>query len=215
MSDGAPTGSGMLLIVSAPSGAGKTSLVAALLERDPRLVVSVSHTTRQRRPKETDGVNYHFVDAARFAAMVAADQFLEHAEVFGQHYGTSAGAVDGERALGRDVILEIDFQGAAQVRARYRDAVSIFVLPPSAAALNNRLVGRGENEDTIRQRLAKARWEMSHYRDYDYLVVNDEFDTALAELSCIVRAERMRLARQEARLGSLLTDLLSEHNDDA
>jgi guanylate kinase len=93
--------------------------------------------------------------------------------------------------------------------------VSIFVLPPSAAALNNRLVGRGENEDTIRQRLAKARWEMSHYRDYDYLVVNDEFDTALAELSCIVRAERMRLARQEARLGSLLTDLLSEHNDDA
>jgi guanylate kinase len=215
MSDSVAAGNGMLLIVSAPSGAGKTSLVAALLEGDPRLVVSVSHTTRQRRPKETDGVNYHFVDIHHFTAMAAAGQFLEHAEVFGQHYGTSAGAVDSERALGRDVILEIDFQGAGQVRARYPDAVSIFVLPPSAAALHNRLVGRGENESTIRQRLAKARWEMSHYRDYDYLVVNDVFDIALAELSCIVRAERMRLGRQEARLGGLLADLLNDRDDNA
>lgn len=202
--------SGMLLIVSAPSGAGKTSLVAALLERDPRLVVSVSHTTRQCRPKERNGINYHFVNAQQFAAMVDAGEFLEHAEVFGKHYGTSAAAVDRERDQGRDVILEIDFQGAAQVRGRYPDAVSIFVLPPSTAALKSRLTGRGEDDETIRQRLAKARWEMSHYGEYDYLVVNDVFDTALEELQCIVRAERLRRGRQEAGLGDLLADLLSD-----
>jgi len=202
---------GMLLIVSAPSGAGKTSLVAALLEQDPRLVVSVSHTTRPRRPRERDGVNYHFVDAARFAAMVDAGEFLEHAEVFGNRYGTAASAVDAERGSGHDVILEIDFQGAAQVRERYPDAVSIFILPPSTAALANRLTGRGEDEDTvIRQRLDKARWEMSHYRDYDYLVVNDDFDVALADLLGIVRAERLKRTRQEAGLESLLRDLLEE-----
>lgn len=200
---------GMLLIVSAPSGAGKTSLVAALLERDPRLVVSVSHTTRKRRPKERDGINYHFVDAGTFAAMAQEGEFLEHAEVFGNRYGTSAGAVDGERAAGRDVILEIDFQGAAQVRARYPDAVSIFILPPSTTALASRLTGRGEDDDgVIRQRLEKARWEMSHYRDYDYLVVNDDFDAALGDLECIVRAERLRLERQQQRLAGLLEDLL-------
>lgn len=202
---------GMLLIVSAPSGAGKTSLVAALLEQDPRLVVSVSHTTRPRRPRERDGVNYHFVDAERFAAMAAAGEFLEHAEVFGNRYGTAASAVDAERGHGHDVILEIDFQGAAQVRERYPDAVSIFILPPSRAALANRLTGRGEDEDTvIRQRLDKARWEMSHYRDYDYLVVNDDFDVALADLLGIVRAERLKRTRQEAGLESLLRDLLKE-----
>lgn len=204
-------GVGMLLIVSAPSGAGKTSLVAALLEQDPRLVVSVSHTTRPRRPRERDGVNYHFVDAGRFAAMAAAGEFLEHAEVFGNRYGTAASAVDAERGHGHDVILEIDFQGAAQVRERYPDAVSIFILPPSRAALANRLTGRGEDEDTvIRQRLDKARWEMSHYRDYDYLVVNDDFDVALADLLGIVRAERLKRTRQEAGLESLLRDLLKE-----
>jgi guanylate kinase len=201
----------MLLIVSAPSGAGKTSLVAALLEQDPRLVVSVSHTTRPRRPRERDGVNYHFVDAGRFAAMVDAGEFLEHAEVFGNRYGTAASTVDAERGRGHDVILEIDFQGAAQVRERYPDAVSIFILPPSTAALANRLTGRGEDEDTvIRQRLDKARWEMSHYRDYDYLVVNDDFDVALADLLGIVRAERLKRTRQEAGLESLLRDLLEE-----
>ena len=199
----------MLLIVSAPSGAGKTSLVAALLAQDPRLVVSVSHTTRARRPREQDGVNYHFVDSDRFLAMAMAGEFLEHAEVFGNHYGTSAAAVDAERRLGRDVILEIDFQGAAQVRERYPEAVSVFILPPSAEALQSRLKARGEDDDTvIRQRLAKARWEMSHYDDYDYLVVNDTFEVAVADLAGIVRAERLRLRRQQMGLSKLLDDLL-------
>lgn len=206
-----PRSESMLIIVSAPSGAGKTSLVSALLERDRRLVVSVSHTTRNRRPRERDGVNYHFVDTASFGAMVDVGEFLEHAEVFGNRYGTTAAAVDAERASGHDVILEIDFQGAAQVRARYSDALSIFVLPPSRATLANRLTQRGEDDaGVIRQRLDKARWEMSHYRDYDYLVVNDDFDIALADLECIVRAERLRRKRQQIRLGPLLEDLLQD-----
>jgi guanylate kinase len=209
MSSGADTGQGMLVIVSAPSGAGKTSLVAALLERDPRLVVSVSHTTRPKRPREHDGVNYHFVDRGRFLKMVDAGEFLEHAEVFGHHYGTSMAAVDAERAAGRDVVLEIDFQGAAQVRGRYPEAVSVFILPPAAATLATRLTQRGEDDAAvIRERLDKARWEMSHYRDYDYLLVNDDFAAAVDDLAGIVRAERLRLFRQQRRLGSLLDDLL-------
>lgn len=200
----------MLLIVSAPSGAGKTSLVAALLERDAGLAVSVSHTTRKRRPREQDGVNYHFVDHDRFAAMVKAGEFLEHAEVFGNHYGTSAAAVQELRARGRDVILEIDFQGAAQIRSRWPDVVGVFVLPPSTAVLEQRLTGRGEDDEaSIRDRLAKARWEMSHYRDYDYLIVNDDFATAVDDLAGVVRSERLRLGRQQARLQQLLTDLLA------
>jgi guanylate kinase len=202
---------GLLLIVSAPSGAGKTSLVAALLERDPQLVVSVSHTTRRRRATERDGVNYHFVDHARFEGMAVAGEFLEHAEVFGNRYGTSVAAVDALRQQGRDVILEIDFQGASQVRARFPDAVSIFILPPSAEELQNRLNKRGQDDDSvIRERLAKARWEMSHYADYDYLVVNDDFAVALGEMACIVTSERLRLPRQQQRLGSLLSALLKE-----
>jgi guanylate kinase len=209
MSTANAEGPGMLLIVSAPSGAGKTSLVAALLEREPRLVVSVSHTTRPKRPREQDGINYHFVDPARFAAMVDAGEFLEHAEVFGHRYGTTAAAVDRERARGRDVVLEIDFQGAAQIRACYPESVSVFILPPSAEALAARLESRGEDDDAvIRQRLDKARWEMSHYQDYDYLVVNDDFATALHDLGAIVRAERLRLWRQQQRLRGLIVDLL-------
>jgi guanylate kinase len=201
----------LLLIVSAPSGAGKTSLVGALLQRDLKLVVSVSHTTRQRRPREREGVNYHFVSPQRFQAMISADEFLEHARVFGHDYGTSAAAVDAERARGRDVILEIDFQGAAQIRERYPEAVSVFILPPSTDTLQRRLTGRGEDDaDVIRQRLDKARWEMSHCAEYDYLMVNDDFDVALEELTCIVRAERLRLARQRARLAPLLAELLDE-----
>lgn len=201
----------LLLIVSAPSGAGKTSLVAALLERDPQLVVSVSHTTRKRRAAERDGVNYHFIDHDRFRAMAAAGEFLEHAEVFGNRYGTSVAAVDAERQRGRDVILEIDFQGATQVRTAFPDAVSVFILPPSTEALQSRLESRGQDDDgVIRERLAKARWEMSHYDDYDYLLVNDDFTLALSELVCIVRAERLRLPRQQHRLGPLLADLLKD-----
>jgi guanylate kinase len=209
MSPSEVNGPGMLVIVSAPSGAGKTSLVAALLDRDPRMVVSVSHTTRPKRPREQNGVNYHFVDGQRFTAMVAAGEFLEHAEVFGHRYGTTAAAVDRERGRGRDVVLEIDFQGAAQIRARYRESVSIFILPPSKDALATRLNNRGEDDHAvIRERLDKARWEMSHYQDYDYLVVNDDFATAVDDLAAIVRAERLRLYRQQQRLRPLLEDLL-------
>lgn len=202
---------GLLLIISAPSGAGKTSLVAALLEQDPQLVVSVSHTTRPKRPREQNGVNYHFIDVAAFRAMAAAGEFLEHAEVFGNHYGTAASSVDSQLAAGRDVILEIDFQGARQIRARYPETVSIFILPPSIATLETRLRGRGEDDDqVIRQRLQKARWEMSHYADYDYLLVNDRFDAAVADLNGILRSERLRLPQQQRRLGNLLNRLLSE-----
>ncbi len=200
---------GLLLIVSAPSGAGKTSLVAALLDRDPRLMVAVSHTTRTRRPQEQNGVNYHFVDAARFSEMVEGGEFLEHAEVFGNQYGTSAAAVDRTRSAGRDVVLEIDFQGADQIRQRYPEAISIFILPPSQTALATRLEARGQDDQSvIRERLAKARWEMSHYAEYDYLVVNDAFETALEDMCCIVRAERLRRQPQQARLQALLRDLL-------
>lgn len=206
-----PMQPGLLLIVSAPSGAGKTSLVAALLARDPKLMVAVSHTTRRRRPGEQDGVNYHFVDPQRFVDMAAAGEFLEHAEVFGNRYGTAVASVQGNRNAGRDVVLEIDFQGAQQVRNRYPEAVSIFILPPSQDALASRLRNRGQDDEpVIRERLAKARWEMSHYAEYDYVVVNDRFETALEDLCCIVRAERLRRRNQQHALTGLLADLLSE-----
>jgi guanylate kinase len=202
---------GLLLIVSAPSGAGKTSLVNALLERDARLVLSVSHTTRARRQRERHGHDYLFVDEPTFLGMVARGEFLEHAEVFGHHYGTSAAAVDAERAQDRDVVLEIDYQGARQVRDRYPEAVSVFILPPSRDALARRLETRGEDaEHVIRARLAMARSEMSSYGAYDYVVVNDDFASALADLQGIVRAERLRRAFQEPRLAKLLAELLSE-----
>jgi len=202
---------GLLLIVSAPSGAGKTSLVAALLERDPQLTMSVSHTTRERRLREQDGVNYHFVSRDAFLEMAGREEFLEHAEVFGHLYGTSSGSVATERDNGRDVILEIDYQGARQIRARYPDAISIFILPPSRTTLAQRLEQRGEDsESVIRERLAKARSEIASYAEYDYLVVNDAFQDALDDLAAIVRAERLRLGRQHARLGSLLNELLSD-----
>jgi len=202
---------GLLLIVSAPSGAGKTSLVAALLEGDAQLTMSVSHTTRERRLREQDGVNYHFVSRDAFLEMAGRDEFLEHAEVFGHLYGTSSGSVATERDKGRDVILEIDYQGARQIRARYPDAISIFILPPSRTTLAQRLEQRGEDsESVIRERLAKARSEIASYAEYDYLVVNDAFQDALDDLAAIVRAERLRLGRQHARLGSLLNELLSD-----
>jgi len=199
---------GILFIVSAASGAGKTSLVKALLERDPTLALAVSFTTRARREGERDGVHYHFVDPDIFATMVAEGAFLEHAEVFGNRYGTSEAGVRSQLARG-DLVLEIDWQGARQVRARFPAAASVFVLPPSAAALEQRLRGRGQDSDgVIALRMAEARSEMSHYAEYDYLVVNDDFATALADLSCVVQAERLRLARAESRLGPLLGELL-------
>ncbi len=200
-----------LFIVSAPSGAGKTSLVKALLEQEPTLAVCVSHTTRPRRPTERDGVNYHFVDRARFQAMIAADAFLEHADVFGNCYGTARDSVSSQLSTGSDVILEIDWQGAAQVRERWPGAVSIFILPPSRATLRERLTRRGEDaEEVMEARLKEARTEISHHGEFDYLVVNDDFEVALSELRAIVAAERCRHGRAAGRLKPLLEDLLSD-----
>jgi guanylate kinase len=201
---------GMLLVVSAPSGAGKTSLVNALVASDPSVVVSVSHTTRPRRGNERDGEDYFFVDRARFVQMCDAGDFLEHALVFGNHYGTSRGAVERELARGRDVLLEIDWQGAQQVRQTIPSAVSLFILPPSRDALRERLRSRGQDDDdAIRQRTTEAVAEMSHHHEYDYLVVNDRFEDAVADLAAIIRAERLRLSRQAKRHRRLLDDLLS------
>lgn len=203
-------GKGLLLAVSAPSGAGKTSLVKALAERDTNLSVSVSHTTRPRRQTEMEGVNYHYIDRERFLDMAGEGGFLEHAVVFGHHYGTSLEAVQRERAAGRDVILEIDWQGAAQVRRTAPETVSIFVAPPSMEALRQRLVSRGEDTmETIERRLKEARAEMSHFRDFNYLVVNDDFDSTLVDLEAIVRAERLQGGAPAQRHRTLINDLLS------
>jgi len=200
---------GTLYVVSAPSGAGKTSLVRALVERVPGLSLSVSHTTRRPRPGEEDGVHYHFVDLETFERMAAEGAFLEHAWVFGHRYGTSRAWVEGRLAEGVDVILEIDWQGARQVRAALPEAVGVFILPPSLEVLEQRLRGRGQDsEEVIRRRLAEAVEEMAHYAEYDYVVVNEVFEEALADLEAIVRARRLALDRQRRRLEPLLAALL-------
>jgi guanylate kinase len=201
---------GNLYIISAPSGAGKTSLVNALLAALPDVSASISHTTRPQRPGESEGVNYHFVTAAVFDRMVAAGDFLESAEVFGNCYGTSQRWVQDTLAAGRDVVLEIDWQGGRQVRRLMPAAISIFILPPSRAALEQRLTRRGQDDAAvIARRMAQAVEEMSHYVEADYLVVNDVFETALLELRSIVVAGRQRLASQQLRHRELLTELLS------
>ncbi|MGA7802495.1 MAG: guanylate kinase [Gammaproteobacteria bacterium] len=201
---------GTLYIVSAPSGAGKTSLVKALLERDRGISLSVSHTTRAPRPGEEDGVHYHFVDNAIFDRMVEDGAFLEHARVFDNQYGTSLAGVQDQLAGGQDVILEIDWQGARQVRAAVPGAVGIFVLPPARDTLEQRLRGRGQDsEAVIARRMRDAVTEMSHYDEYDFLVINDRFDTALDELAAIVLARRLTLERQGVRHGMLLRSLLA------
>ncbi len=202
---------GTLFTLSAPSGAGKTSLVKALLEAMPELTVSVSHTTRPMRPGEEDGVNYHFVSHERFEAMLEADDFLESAEVFGNFYGTSAKWVQDTLAQGQDVILEIDWQGAEQVRQLMPDTCSIFILPPSSQALEERLQGRGQDDaDVIAKRMQAAVDEMSHYQAADYLVINDDFDVALGDLQTIVSSTRLLTDQQEMRHATLLRDLLSQ-----
>ena len=201
---------GILYIISAPSGAGKTSLVNALLQdNDPLLCVSVSHTTRSKRPGEVDGVNYHFVSKARFNEMRDHGDFLESAEVFGNSYGTSQHWVQQQLDLGFDVILEIDWQGAAQVRKKIEPSNSIFILPPSLECLRQRLTGRGQDdEDTIERRMKEARSEISHCQDADYLVINEIFDLALADLRAIIRAGRVQIAQQLQNNNALLEDLL-------
>jgi len=203
-------GQGTLYIISAPSGAGKTSLVKALLESTERIMVSVSHTTRGMRPGEVDGRDYHFTDVETFRSMIADNAFLEHAEVFGNFYGTSRSSALDRMAQGVDVILEIDWQGAQQVRAKMPDAVGIFILPPSREELERRLRERGTDADeVIGRRLAEAVTEMGHYGEFDYLVFNDDFDTALRELRAIVIARRQRAEVQIAAHQGLLDALLA------
>lgn len=200
---------GTLYIISAPSGAGKTSLVKQLVEHDPRVEVSVSHTTRDMRPGETDGVDYFFIDRERFLEMANSSAFLEHAQVFDNYYGTSQQHVEQQLLSGLDVILEIDWQGARQIRKLFPDSQSIFILPPSLQALRERLTNRGQDDDEIIQRrMRDAVNEMSHYAEFDYLVVNDNFDTALDELRCIFVANRLRQLQQERSLEPLLIELL-------
>ena len=200
---------GTLYIVSAPSGAGKTSLLRKVVELDDSVCVSVSHTTRPLRPGEKDGVHYHFVDKASFEAAISDGDFLEHAEVFGNHYGTSRRQVTEQLAAGKDVVLEIDWQGARQVREHMPEQVSIFILPPSREALLERLQGRGQDDDeVIKRRMQAATQEMSHYEEYDYLVVNDDFEVACNELAAIFRARRAQQETQSIRLKELLTALL-------
>lgn len=202
-------GPGTLFTVSAPSGAGKTSLLAALVERNPELQVSVSHTTRARRKNEQDGVDYHFIDRPTFQAMLADHAFLEHAEVFGNYYGTAAAWVKDQLASGIDVILEIDWQGGAQVKQLMPDTQSIFILPPSRETLHERLQGRGQDDEaTIARRMSQAVSEMSHFVDYDYLVVNADFERALDDLAAIVASRRLRVASQAVRHAELLQRLL-------
>lgn len=205
------TESGLMLVVSAPSGAGKTSLLSALVAEDSHLRVAVSHTTRARRKGEKDGRDYHFVDKARFEAMLAAHDFLEHAEVFGKLYGTSKSSITAELDRGRDVILEIDWQGAAQVRKRIPEAVFVFIMPPSRAALVERLRARGQDgPDSIAKRSKEAAVEIAHYDEFDYVVINEDFDAALEDLQAIVHAERLRLRYRLESLRRLAESLLSE-----
>lgn len=201
---------GTLYIVAAPSGAGKTSLVKKLVETTAGVELSISHTTRPPRPGEACGIHYHFVTLAAFEAMIAEDAFLEHAQVFGNRYGTSRAAVLEPLQAGQDVILEIDWQGAHQVRTLLPDSLTIFILPPSREILRERLAGRGQDSlEVIERRMAAALSELSHYAEFDYLVVNDDFKMALDALRAIVIANRQRRSVQLERQKELLRALLS------
>jgi guanylate kinase len=200
---------GTLYVISAPSGAGKTSLVSALLEGDSHVRLSISHTTRSPRPTEQDGVSYHFVARDIFTSMIGEGAFMEHAEVFGYFYGTSHVSVNKAMEEGVDVILEIDWQGAQQIRRARPDCISVFILPPSLPALKQRLQSRGQDSaSVIERRLKEASDEISHYGEYDYLVVNENFDVALKDLRAIFRAERLRRQRQQERYATVLTHLI-------
>ncbi|MBT8421282.1 MAG: guanylate kinase [Gammaproteobacteria bacterium] len=200
---------GTLYVISAPSGAGKTSLVRALVADDPRVLLSISHTTRLPRPGEQDGVHYHFVSKSAFQAIRERNAFLECAHVFGNDYGTSREWLTEKLCHGVDIILEIDWQGARQVRKEVSGCMGIFVLPPSRDALTQRLLDRGQDDESvIAERMQKAESELSHFDEFDYLIVNDDFDTALSDLRAIFQAERLRQFRQALRYRSLLNSLL-------
>ncbi|GAB1265609.1 guanylate kinase [Aurantivibrio infirmus] len=205
-----PVRPGILYTVSAPSGAGKTSLVRELIKSTPDICVSISHTTRPSRPREEDGVNYHFVSKSVFDDMLQKTAFLEHALVFGNFYGTSKEWVDCALKSGKDVILEIDWQGAQQVRKQLPNTISIFILPPSQTSLRNRLTERGQDDQSIIDaRMAEATEEMTHYVESDFIVINDDFETALNEFRSIILANRLSLNQQQITQQDLLKDLLS------
>jgi guanylate kinase len=205
---------GGLFIVSAPSGGGKTSLtreaVRRLAAQGARTEISVSYTTRAARPGEQDGVHYHFIDEPRFQAMIDAGEFLEHAEVFGRRYGTGRSRTEALLAQGCDVILDIDWQGARQVRMTHPEAIGIFILPPSLAELERRLRSRGQDDETtVQRRMAAAQAEMRHYDEYDYLIINEDFERALGELQALFTARRLTRPRQAIRHAALIAGLLS------
>ncbi|WP_120513822.1 guanylate kinase [Photobacterium salinisoli] len=204
---------GTLYIVSAPSGAGKSSLINALLETNPTydMKVSVSHTTRGMRPGEVHGVHYNFVSVEEFKELAAQNAFLEHAEVFGNFYGTSRLWIEQQLNKGIDVFLDIDWQGAQQIRTLMPEAKSIFILPPSKDELERRLNARGQDsEAVIARRMDEARSEISHFTEYDYVIVNDDFDVALIDFKAIIRAERLKQDKQAAKYSSMLTALLAQ-----
>jgi guanylate kinase len=200
---------GNLFILSAPSGAGKSSLINALLKKHADMKVSVSHTTRAPRPGENNAEHYHFVSVDEFKALIAKDDFFEWAQVFDNYYGTSKQAIEEQLAAGIDVFLDIDWQGARQVREIMDDVKTIFILPPSKQELEQRLNNRGQDSaEIIAWRMAQAQSETSHYKEYDYVVVNDDFDTALSDLEMIVIAQRLTLKAQVARHQTLINELL-------
>lgn len=202
---------GTLYIISAPSGAGKTTLVVELLKRHTDVVASISHTTRKKRDVEQDGVNYHFVSTDEFESMMQNGDFLEHANVFGHYYGTSRQNIQEQLLLDKDVILEIDWQGARQIRNLEADCKTIFVLPPSTEALRQRLESRDEDsDDIINLRMKEAASEMSHYTEFDYIVINDDFDKAVEHLSTIFVSNRLLREGQQQRHTQLLASLLSD-----
>ncbi|GAA6204947.1 MULTISPECIES: guanylate kinase [Thalassotalea] len=204
--------SGNLFILSAPSGAGKSSLISALLKQasSREMQVSVSHTTRQPRPGEVDGQHYHFVSVEKFKQQIDNHDFYEYAEVFGNYYGTSEVAIDNQLAKGIDVFLDIDWQGAQQVRMKKPDVTTIFISPPSRQALEERLRSRGQDsEEVIASRMAQAKAECSHYQEFDYIIVNDDFEQALADLTTIVNNQRLKRSQQIENHQLLFKDLLA------
>lgn len=208
-----PKKPGNLFIISAPSGTGKTTLVQALVEAVPDLFVSVSHTTRPQRPSEEDGINYHFVDKETFDDLVAREQFLEYARVFDHDYGTSRLWVEEQLAQGRDIVLEIDWQGARQVRRLMPGSTAIFILPPSYESLRNRLQQRGDAPETVHRRMRDATQELSHYAEYDFLVINDNLDTVLGQLGDIIRSAAHAYKPQQKYFDDFVTGLLRDAPD--
>jgi guanylate kinase len=200
---------GNLFIISAPSGAGKTSLVKSLLEMMPNLYVSISHTTRPKRAYEIEGVHYNFVDKPKFESLIQTGQFLEYAVVFDNYYGTSKTWVDQQLDDGKDIILEIDWQGAQQVKKLIQDAIKVFILPPSYETLKSRLVGRGDEDDVISHRMDNARNELIHYNEYDFIIINDDFTHALNELKSIVATMKLGYTQQRDYYDDFLDNMLN------